>query len=75
MTEDDLALALMVIANGVLTSKEQVQDLVRTPGHPIREEREALDALWTQGPEVARALNILAMRLDRGALGKFACED
>ena len=67
--DTELAIKLMHLANEIGNRTNDIQSLIRTTGHPIKEEREAIDILWESGPKMQQALRALAMRLDRNALG------
>ena len=65
-----VAQSFLQVADNLALANMRMIELIRM-GSSLKEEKEAIDAMGLNAPETIRALRCLAMRLDRGALGKF----
>lgn len=66
--DTQVAIELQKLSNLIGEMELKLSGLIRTTGHPIREEKEALQTIYAHGADIQRAYRIVSMRLDRGAL-------
>ena len=66
--DTQIAIKLRWLADDMGNLEDELTNLIRTSGHPIREERDALDMIYGYGDKFRKALREVSMRLDRGAM-------
>ena len=68
---EKIAQMLMMHATQLSSAHQIIRDLCDTAPDTIRSEMDALDAMDDHAENLVVAMRSIAMRLDRGAMGKF----